>query len=291
MRRNSAIAFAILLTSAAFAHGASFESDLSRGYAHLRAGDTEEALNIFRTLLTDAPDSELVQYSIAAAQRQRALQLFDSGDVEKAGEIMAEAQDMFGDLGTSENETLRENALLNWANGITEIAKRLDPEQQYNERVQALQQAVNAYESIVREHPEIERAEANLNHARYELKRMLQQPPPEQENSEDGEGEEGEEEQEQEQQSGEQEQEGEQEEQEQDSSEDSSQDQEENEDDSESSSDPNQQSNPPQQQEEQNLDDRNIEAILESLEERDREEQKELRRARGLPQVRNGKWW
>lgn len=289
MRSISVLAIAFLLLTATIAQAASLESDLSRGYAHLRAGDTEEALNIFRTLLTDAPDSELVQYSIAAAQRQRALQLFDSGDAEKAGEIMAEAQDMFGDLGASKNQTLRENALLNWANGITEMAKRLDPQQQYNERVQALQQAVSAYESVVKEHSDFDRAKANLNHARYELKKMLQEPPPEQENSEDGEGEEGEQEQEQEQQSGDQEQESDDEEQ--DSSEDSSQDQDENEEDSESSSDPNQQSNPPQQQEEQNLDDRNIEAILESLEERDREEQKELRKARGLPQVRNGKWW
>ena len=284
--------FTVVGACAAFpALAASMDAELSRGYAHLRAGDTEEALTIFRELLTDAPESELVKYSIGAAQYRRAVQLFESGDLEQANEIMSQVQDIFGELSRSATRGINENAAINWANSITDSAKRFDANEQYNERVQGLQQAVTAYESVLSEHPRNDRARANLDHARYELKRMLQKPPPDQNRSEDNEsGQEGEEGENQEQEPGE-------DENEQENQDPSEQEENESENDGEneeSDSPPNEQ---PQgqpnrsEQEKKDLDRQNIEAILESLEDQDREEQKNLRKARGIPQVRNGKWW
>ena len=41
----------------------------------------------------------------------------------------------------------------------------------------------------------------------------------------------------------------------------------------------------------QPLENQNIEAILQSLEDKNREEQKNLRKAKGPPKIREGKWW
>jgi Ca-activated chloride channel family protein len=280
------------LSAGGRAAAAPLDSELSKGYAHLRAGDTDEALNIFRQLLTESPDSELVRYSIAAAQYKRAEQLFDSGDTDQANEAMSQAQDIFGELARSETKGLNENAALNWANGFTEKADHFDSKDQYQERVQALQQAVTAYESVLSEHPNNERAKANLDHARYELKRMLQEPPPDQQKSEDNQsGDQGDQGESQDDQSGEQEKQDQDQDEEQQPS-DEQQDQQDENQDQDSQGNQNQQQNQSGKSNQQKeLDRQNVEAILQSLEDRDREEQKNLRKATGLPQVRNGKWW
>lgn len=261
-----------------------FGPRFNEGYEHLRAGDPDAALESFRDLLTETPDSDLVQYSIASAQYQKGLQTMDVEGVEEGTKVLSTAQKAFDELRASNTEFVRQNAGFGAANCTAQLAKRMDEQVQYKERIQALQKAVNEYEQVLSEYPGHEGAQTNLNHTRYLLKRMLQNPPPEQK-SEDGEGEdEGEQSQEQQQQEGSQ---GGQppqgEEGEQDESQQEAQPQ----------SDENAPSQEPQEsaQDSKDLTDENIEAILQSLEEKNREEQKNLRRAKGAPRVRDGKWW
>ena len=281
MRRLiTVIACAVLsVTAGAETFGVRFED----GYAELRSGDPDAALAAFQELLTDTPNSELVQYSIAAALYEKGLKDLGEATSEEALESLYKARDGFDSLRNSRDPFLRENAPFNAANSTAQVARHMDPKEQYNERVQALQDAIQSYETILRMQPKHDGAKTNLNHARYLLKTMMQEAPPEQDQADDSggdEGEEGENQQEnQEGEEGEEDQEGEGEQEPQDGEQDPSEDENPGGDPQDSASD----GNP--------LEDQNIEAILQSLEDKNKEEQKNLRKAKGPPKVRGGKWW
>lgn len=272
-----------LVTSVSNAQG--FDGRFEDGYALLKAGDPAGALESFQQLLTEDPDSEFVQYSIAAAHYERGLQELETMVTEENMGILYQARDGFDKLRNTEDAFLRKNAPFNAANSVAQVAKHYDVELSYKEKVQAFQDAIVAYETLLRQQPDHHGAMTNLNHSRYKLKKMMQNPPPDQQelntgddqeqnqqNQEDQEGEEGEE--------GQEGQEGEPEETE----------GEENESDPSEDQDS---SGEPQDgaAESQPIEDENIEAILQSLEDINKEEQKNLRKAKGPPQVREGKWW
>lgn len=283
------LALSILTIAALTARAETFDSRFEEGFSMLRAGNPEGALESFQKLLTEEPNSELVQYSIAAALYEKGLKNLAGEVSEEAMESLYQARDGFDKLRNSRDTFLRRNAPFNAANSTAQVAKHLDPGSQYNERVQALQDAIQAYEVVVRQHPDHDGARVNLNHSRYLLKSMMQNAPPEQERADDGEGGEQGEQGENEDQSDE----GEEGEQDQDSQEgeEGEQDQE-----GEEDSDPSDNENSggdPQDASSQGdpLKDENIEAILQSLEDKNREEQKNLRKAKGPPSIREGKWW
>ena len=269
-----------LVTSVSNAQG--FDSRYEDGYALLKAGDPDGALESFQQLLTEEPNSEFVKYSIAAAYYERGLKELETMVTEENMGILYEARDGFDKLRNTENDFLRKNAPFNAANSVAQVAKHYDIQLQYKEKVQAFQDAIVAYETLLRQQPDHEGAKMNLNHSRYMLKKMMQDPPPDQQevnagddqeqNQEDQEGEEGEE--------GQEGQEGEPEETE---GEENESDPSEDEDSSGEPQDGAAESKP--------IEDENIEAILQSLEDINKEEQKNLRKAKGPPQVREGKWW
>lgn len=268
-----------------------FGPRFKEGYEYLRAGNPDAALESFRDLLTETPDSELVQYSIAAAEYEKGAQDLDAGNTEEGSKVLTDAHSGFDELMSAQSPFVRKNAGFGAANSTAQLAKHYDEESQYNERVQSLQQAVREYEGVLDRYPDHEGARTNLNHTRYLLKKMLQNPPPEQKKADDGEGgdqgEQGKQNEESEQ--GDQNQQQPQPEQGEQGDQSQPQDQQ------------NQNNGQPDQSQqgtsEQNLDqgkpltDQNIQAILDSLEDKNREEQKNLRKAKGAPRVRNGKWW
>ncbi len=282
-----ALLLSLLLAATSFAHAQRFDSRFEDGYALLRAGDPDGALESFRELLTEDPDSEYVKYSIAAAQYRKGLKSLEietsEEGVEEGVEQLYQARDGFDALRNTKDPFLRKNAPFSAANSTAQVARHYDPHDQYNERSQALRDAIVAYEKVLRSQPGHAGATTNLNHARYLLKTMLQDPPPDQQNADDEGGEEGEE--------GRNEEQGE----EGDNSEDEGQEGEEEPpegDESDPSENDSSGGNPQDDSAQtQPLEDQNIEAILQSLEDKNREEQKNLRKAKGPPKIREGKWW
>ncbi len=272
------LAFAFAVAAAANASGEEFGARFKEGYRQLRLGNPEAALASFQELLTETPDSELVRYSIGSAEYEMGLKNFEKGDVAAGSESLNRARSQFDELRTAATPFVREEAGFASANSIAQLGKNLDEQQAYKDRLDALRAAVESYESFLEQYPDHEGAATNLNHTSYLLKKMLQNPPPDQQKSEDDQGE-GE--------NQDQAQQGEQGDQPQPESPEDQQQQEQDD-----SADENQ-SNTPQDQASQSdkTEDQNIEAILQSLEDKNQEEQKNLRKAKEAPRVRDGKWW
>ena len=275
-----------------------FDGRFAPGYEWLKQGEFDKALENFEQLKTDMPDSELVDYSIASVAYQRALALRDNDNAEGAIEQFSAAKTQFTTLAHSNDEFLREYAPLNAANSTAQMAKLYNPEQQYKERVQGLKEALNEYDSILGRFPGNAAAQRNRDHVSYLLKQLLRNPPPEEEQEEKGEGEDEDSEEQEDQEKQDQDTSGEDQENEDDSNGENSEDKEQEDsesDDSQSNAEDaseSESSNPQQSEEGKSPEEQNIEAILESLEAINAEEQKNLRKAKRYPSVKKGgKWW
>ncbi len=292
MRRGLYIA--LLICIGGWASAEQFDGRFADGYRLLDEGDAEGALESFRELKVETPDSGLVDYSIATANYALGVANHESDNEEKATEFWVAAKNNFDRLSNDPDQFLSENAPLNAANCMAQLARQLDSKKQYKERVTALKSAIDAYEKILYTQPDNEIAKANTDHLRYLLKKMLQNPPPEQQEQDKGEdgqsGDKGED-----QEKGNDSQQGDEQDDQQEQDEGAQDEQQSDSQDDESKSDsPPQAGSSPQDQSsnEKTSMNENIEAILDSLEEQNKQEQKNLRRATRPAQVGpGGKWW
>lgn len=324
MRRRLAIAIAVgALALPLTAHPDELRDGLMRGYNLLMDGDVQAALEQYKELDAAYPGRPLIQYNLGCAE-------FRNGETQLAGQNVEEAvlsfdsaRTAFEGAQTSDDEQLRRNAGFNAATTAMPLADEsarayfaalgsgtADPQTlgtAYEVALKGFGQSVDAYGTFLQRYPDDKNAEQNLEYARYRLKELLQNPPPEPPEQEQQKGEDGKDEQQKEEGEQQQEnQEGDQEQEDQDQKEqDQDQEQEPQEQPGDEEKEQQQQPQPeqgdqqqqPQEGEEQEaqpneLNDENrqtIEAILDSIEEQDRREQEVLRKGTG-GQIR-GDWW
>jgi len=282
------IVILLMLTSSTVLAGESFNDQLAKGHALLQNGDVDGALAQYRDLQIEDPESDVLYYSTGCAEYGRGLQEMGQKAPEDALASFQTAKESFQKvLGASEPD-LRDNAAFNHANCTARIAMVAAAAQKYDETVAAFEESVQEYESFLKQHPNHEGAQKNLDHMRYLLKSMLQNPPPpeEQQNQQQQDQQQEEQEQQQQQEEQEQQKEQEQEQQQQQQQEEKEQQQQQNQQEQEEQQ---QQQNQPEQQE-QPEDRQNLDAILQSLEEIDEREQKEARNQRTEISIRRD-WW
>lgn len=330
MRSPFAIAF-VAFALASFATADEFDDRLKQGFGHLRAGDVDAAVAVFRDLQTEAPDSDLIKYSLAASKYRQALKDLDNNLSEDAVKQLQEARSNLSALEASPDPFVRRNAAYVAANCDAQLAKQLAATGDQKKTLDAFRGAIDGYEEVLRAAPDHAGARQNREHMRYLMKKMLQNPPPPQQQQGDGEEEQEEQEesdqgQQQQQQPGEESEEQDQEQQQnqqqqQQGDEDQPEDGEEQQQPAPDEQEPQDEGEEDQQQPkpqdareelqdqtgaagdhqesqaealdetQESLNRQNIEAILQSLEDLARDEQKNLRRAKRLPQISGGKWW
>lgn len=270
-----------------------FDDRFAPGYDLLEAGEFDGALVAFNELKTELPDSALVDYSIASTYYSMAMRQEDPEQKEARIENFFKAKEQFLDLANLPDPFLGRNAPFNAANCSAQIAKQYDPGEEYTQRLQSLKVAIEDFDKVLLLDPDHAEARQNRDHLNYLLKQMLQNAPPDQQEPNEGD-------------SGEEQNEGEKQEEGQDKSdaqnpeekeseeqgEEDDQQGEQDPEDSDDESDPQSGDTPPQSSTEgKTPEEENIEALLESLEEVNKEEQKNLRKANRLPQIKGGKWW
>lgn len=281
---RNGLAFLMMIFAASSALGDSFDEKLEAGHAALLGGDTAGAMTSYRDLQVDEPESDILYHSIGCAQYKEAEALVDLEATPEDGKAAFEtARASFEKVLTSADDEVRRSGEFNYANCQAQLAKQLVLLNDNEATITAFEEAVKSYEDLLRRYPGHEGAQNNLDHMRYFLKSLMQNPPEQQEQQGEGEeekkdekdkqegeednqkqegGENGEGEGENEKQEG-QKPEGEQEQQE---------------------------PKPGEQEEGKEQESQNIEAILQSLEDIDKEEQKKSRQRVQWDGVRK-EWW
>lgn len=298
--RLLSIAAFVLLPFAASAQ--SLNASLSDAFDLLNAGDVEGATQILDELKVDHPGNELIEYGLACALYAKSAMDYEGDNREMAEVGMEAAREKFEEFEASALPGIRRDARFNAANSVAHIARDKAREyvgkypvvrpEDYATAESSSREAVAAYEEFLARYPGHEAAEINLNHARYKLKQVQQRQLAEEEqlpSDEDDEGDSGDDEEEGEEgeKGDEQEEGGENDKDDSDSGEDGK----EPEDESGDTDDTGGGNETQADMRQNSLSRQNIEAILQSLEDIDREEQKELLRARTAPKVRDGQWW
>lgn len=165
----------------------SFRERLNAANERLRKGDVQGALNDYRDLRVDEPESPELHYNTGCATYQEALRAIGGSTAEPEENPFEEARASFDKALATGSGTIREDAAFNRANSLAQYAKHIPTDAEQDLLIDAYQQSITAYEDVLRQYPEHEGARKNLDHMRYLLKKMLQNPPPPEEQEGKGE--------------------------------------------------------------------------------------------------------
>ena len=181
-----------------------FDDRLREANAQYGQGDHQGALGLYRDLQIEDPQSPTLAYNMGLVHSEDATDLEQLSAYEDAVQALADAKASFQSALASPNDDVRLSADFALANAATQLAKVSVATQDQEGATNAFTEAIEGYESILDRNPDHEGAQANLDHARYRLKKLLQNPPPEQEQQQQQDGEEQQDGEQQESQDGEQ---------------------------------------------------------------------------------------
>jgi hypothetical protein len=278
----------------------SFNKRLDRANALLKTGDCAGALTAYRDLQTEEPESPVLYYNIGRAQYQSGMQSIDLKANKDALESFNQAKASFEKVLDTADPEIRKEAAFNHANSVAQVAMQSAAAQNYQETIDAFKQSVAEYETFLRQFPDHEGAHKNLDYTRYQMKMMMQNPPPPQQDQQQQKGkddksqdqkkdekQQGQDQDKKDEQKSEEQKQEEQKREEQKKEEEKQQAEEQNAQEAEKKED----QKDPQKADEQKPDDKqNTDAILQSLEDIDKREQKEARTQRGNMKIKSN-WW
>lgn len=270
---------AMVLVFAPHATAASFNARLESANDLLRRGKADAALRVYRDLLVEEPESLEAAFGAGCAEYELAASPDVDGTAALAG--FAAARRAFEEVAGKAGGALRRRAAYNAANATAQQAKQMLKGAPAGEAVGTLRESINAYERVLSRYPEHGKARHNLDHVRYLMKTMLRQE--QQQQPQDGEPEEQDDEEKQQKDTASQEPSP-----QEDSSEEQNEERQQKPSPSTSSEMP--EGKQPQARPQPDINQENMEAILQSLEEKDRKEQQERYRARISESVPE-EWW
>lgn len=181
---NEKGAFLVLLLCAltcSLAEADTFRSDLIHGNALLKSGDFEKALQTFRNLQVDHPESQEVFYALGCTHYETAEQEMKLHHIQEALEGFSQAADCFQKATKGGDPEIARNAAYNEANAFAKRAIQSAEAGQYDQAIPQIQESIKKYEEVLKRYPDMTAAQQNLDHMRYRLKKLLQNPPPQQE--------------------------------------------------------------------------------------------------------------
>lgn len=158
--------------------GDSFHEHLADARALLEAGDPAAALDAYRELQVEHPDSEPLLYSIACAQSALAWEAAEAKrPSDETAALFRAAADSFRRVRTSRNREIRERAGYNMANSVAQSALSTAQGAERKTAVAVIEESLREYEAFLDAFPDHRDALHNLDYMRYHLKQALQEPP------------------------------------------------------------------------------------------------------------------
>lgn len=160
------------------ASGDSFGQRLKQANGLLRSGEVDRAMTLYDELQVENPESPLIEYNKGCAQYERALQKAKNHEISAEQDPFVEAMSSFEEVLAQGDERLKTDAAYNRANCIAQSAKLSRSTGDMEVIAKAYQNAIRAYEEILRATPDHPQARHNLDHMRHEWKTLQQEPPP-----------------------------------------------------------------------------------------------------------------
>lgn len=144
----------------------------------LATGEAARALETFRDLQVDHPEDPAVQFGVACSLLLMGSNAAAVDDPEAAAKAYGEARTVFDTLKTAApSAAVRLQAAYNAGNACLYTAQLLSAEQEYEQKLSMYRQAVTAFEDALDREAGHAGAQQNLDHARFQLKQLLQNPP------------------------------------------------------------------------------------------------------------------
>ena len=161
----------------------SIAAALARSAQLQRSGQQAEALLCLREARVEYPASMALLFAIGGAEAALGERLLEGHDLEGARKNFDGARETFERCG--DDPKLASGAAYNAATCLLRVDAVLERQMDYEARVETLKAAVEAFKGILEVWPGHERARKNLDHARYRLALLLQDPPGQSEQEEE----------------------------------------------------------------------------------------------------------
>jgi hypothetical protein len=177
MRWCKKIVAMLLLLIVGCTPGPSLRSTLADAEPLLRSGRAESALQRLQEARVDHPHSDALLFEIAYAQGAATEALEGTVASEEAEKMFRDAHETFLRLTEKPSDEFGASAAFNAATVLIRLDATMENTDRYAERVENMKRAVEALSTLVNAEPSFEEAIQNLDHARYALALLLQNPP------------------------------------------------------------------------------------------------------------------
>ncbi len=156
-----------------------FRTNFRQGVKLLQEGDAEKALEIFQDLMVEHPTNQDVQYALGCTHSALAAKYEEQNRREEASKHRDQASLYFEKASDGNKNLIRQYAQYNKANLAARYGLNVAKMGEYNSAIEKMKAAVDDYEHLLQRYPEYHEAAQNRDHISYQLKRLLQNPPPE----------------------------------------------------------------------------------------------------------------
>lgn len=178
MRKRVYLAAVILIPLAVSAE--SLHDRIQQANGLLKSGEVDKALDAYHELQIDHPDSPVLDYNVGCAEYEKGVRTIQSDKKSADKAALSRAVDQFNRAMQSGDPKVSNSAAYNRATTLAQTAKLLGNDEPQPERVKAFQDAIRAYEDVLKADPDNEGAKQNIDHLRYAMKLATLPPPPQQ---------------------------------------------------------------------------------------------------------------
>jgi hypothetical protein len=178
--KSKILRVAVVIAIAGAASADSLHDRILRANGLLRSGEADKALDSYHAIQVDHPESPVLDYNVGCAEYEKGVKALQSDDKKKDGAALSQAIESFNRAIQSGDPAVSESAAFNRANCLAQTAKNLGEGEAQGDRVKAFQDAIRAYDDVLKSDPNNDGAKQNIDHLRYMMKKTPPPPPPQQ---------------------------------------------------------------------------------------------------------------
>ncbi len=178
--KSKILRVAVVIAIAGAASADSLHDRIQQANGLLRSGEADKALDSYHAIQVDHPESPVLDYNVGCAEYEKGVKALQSDDKKEDDAALSQALESFNRAVQSGDPVVSESAAFNRANCLAQTAKSLEEGEAQGNRVKAFQDAIRAYDDVLKSDPNNDGAKQNIDHLRYVMKKTSPPPPPQQ---------------------------------------------------------------------------------------------------------------